>query len=86
MLISKLIPRLQEMSSTPAQRMLRNLEILLVPRVVLHFFHKLRVEFIRRQANAAAHVLAQKTTSLASSNIYYVIPYYIETIIINEML
>jgi ribonuclease HI len=49
-------------------------------------FTNSRVEFIRRQANAAAHALAREATSLASPTIYYVIPHCIETIIINEML
>jgi ribonuclease HI len=49
-------------------------------------FTNSRVEFIRRQANAAAHALAREATSLASPMIYYVIPHCIETIIINEML
>jgi len=43
------------------------------------------VEFIRRQANAAAHALAREATSLASPIIYYDIQQCIETIIINEM-
>ena len=42
-------------------------------------FTNSRVEFTRRQANAAA-------TSLTSPNIYYDIPHCIESIIINEML
>jgi ribonuclease HI len=49
-------------------------------------FTNSRVEFIRRQANAAAHALAREATSLASPIIYYDIPHCIETIIINEML
>jgi ribonuclease HI len=50
-----------------------------------HFTNS-RVEFIRRQANAAAHALARKAISLASPTIYYVIPSCIESNIINEML
>jgi len=49
-------------------------------------FTNSRVEFIQRQANAAAHALTREATSLASPTIYYVIPHCIETIIINEML
>ncbi len=49
-------------------------------------FTNSRVEFTRRQANAAAHALAREATSLASPNIYYDIPHCIESIIINEML
>jgi hypothetical protein len=49
-------------------------------------FTNSRVEFIRRQANAAAHALAREATSLASPIIYYDIPQCTETIIINEML
>lgn len=49
-------------------------------------FTNSRVEFIRRQANAAVHALAREATSLASPHIYYEIPLCIETIIINEML
>jgi len=50
------------------------------------YFHNSRVEFVRRQANSAAHALARETISLASPAIYYVIPSCIEPIIINEML
>ena len=49
------------------------------------FFTNSRVEFIQRQANAAAHALAGEVTFLASPIIYYHIPTCIETIIINEM-
>jgi len=49
-------------------------------------FANFRVEFIRQQANAAAHALTREATSLASPSTYYVIPSCIETIIINEML
>ncbi|XP_024628810.1 uncharacterized protein [Medicago truncatula] len=49
------------------------------------FFINFRTEFTRRQANAAAHALAREATFLASPVIYYHIPSYIETIIINEM-
>jgi len=49
-------------------------------------FTNSRVEFTRRQANAAAHALARDATSLASPNIYYDIPNCIISIIINEML
>jgi hypothetical protein len=49
------------------------------------FFTNSRVEFIRRQTNAAAHVLAREATFLASPIIYYHIPSCIETIIITEM-
>jgi len=45
-----------------------------------------RVEFVRRQANGVAHALAREATLLASPVIYYDIPDYIETLIINEML
>jgi hypothetical protein len=51
----------------------------------VHFTNS-RVEFTRRKANAAAHVLAREAISLASPTIYYVIPSCIESIIINEML
>jgi len=49
-------------------------------------FANSKVEFIRRQTNAAAHALAREVTSLVSPFTYYVIPSCIETIIINEML
>jgi len=49
-------------------------------------FTNSRVEFIRRQVNAAAHALAREATSLASPTIYHTIPNCIETITINEML
>jgi len=40
-------------------------------------FANFRVEFIRRQTNAAAYALAREVTSLASPSTYYVIPSYI---------
>ena len=43
-----------------------------------------RVEFVRRQVNVVAHTLAREATFLASSAIYFHIPNYIETLIINE--
>lgn len=46
----------------------------------VHFTNS-RVEFARRQANVAAHVLAREAISLASPTIYYVIPSCIESII-----
>jgi len=49
-------------------------------------FSNSRVEFVRRQANDAAHVLAREDTLLASSIIYFEISNCIETLIINEML
>jgi len=49
------------------------------------FFINSRVEFIRRQTNAAAHALAGEATFLHSLIIYYHIPTCIETIISNEM-
>jgi len=36
-------------------------------------FTNSRVEFIRRQANAAAHALEREATSLTNPNIYYAI-------------
>jgi len=51
-----------------------------------HLFSNSRVEFVRRQANGVAHALARDTTLLASPAIYYEIPSYIESLIINEML
>jgi len=44
-------------------------------------FTNSRVEFTRRQANAAAHASAREATSLASPSIYYDISYCIESII-----
>jgi len=44
------------------------------------------VEFVRRQANVVAHVLAGEATLLASPAIYFYIPECIESLIINEML
>jgi len=49
------------------------------------FFINSRVEFSRRQANAAAHALAGEASFLASPTTYFRIPSYIESIIINEM-
>ena len=49
-------------------------------------FPNSRVEFIRRQANSAAHALVREAISLASPTTYYIIPICIEHIIINEML
>nr|ABN06084.1 Polynucleotidyl transferase, Ribonuclease H fold [Medicago truncatula] len=50
-----------------------------------HFTNS-RVEFIRRQANAAAHAFAGEATSLTSPVIYFNIPRCINNIIFNEML
>jgi ribonuclease HI len=50
------------------------------------FFTNSRVEFIRRQVNEVAHVLARVTTSLASFHIFIEIPTCIHHIIINDML
>jgi len=50
------------------------------------FFTNSRVEFVRRQANEVAHVLAGEATLLASPAIYFNIPECIESLIINEML
>jgi hypothetical protein len=49
-------------------------------------FTNSRVEFVRQQANAVAHVLAGEATFLASPIVYFNIPDYIESLIINEML
>jgi len=50
-----------------------------------HFTNS-RVEFSRRQVNAAAHALGGEATSLASPVIYFNIPRCINNIIFNEML
>jgi len=50
------------------------------------FFTNSRVEFVRRQANGVAHVLAEEATLLASPVVYFHIPDCIESLIINEML
>ena len=50
-----------------------------------HFTNS-RVEFSRRQANAAAHAPAEEATSVASPFIYFNIPHCINNIIFNEML
>jgi len=50
------------------------------------FFTNSRVEFVRRQANEVAHVLAGEATLLASPVVYFYIPNCIEPLIINEML
>jgi len=44
------------------------------------------MKFVRRQANVVAYTLAKETTLLANSAIYYDIPDYIESLIINKML
>jgi len=51
-----------------------------------NLFSNSRVEFVRRQANGVAHILAREATRSASPAIYYDIPACIETIIINDML
>jgi hypothetical protein len=51
-----------------------------------NLFSNSRVKFVRRQANAVTHTLAQEAMCSASSAVYYEIPICIETIIINEML
>jgi hypothetical protein len=49
-------------------------------------FSNSRVEFVRRQANEVAHALAREATLLGSPAVYFEIPSFIETLIINEML
>ncbi|XP_024631302.1 uncharacterized protein [Medicago truncatula] len=49
-------------------------------------FSNSRVEFVRRQANVVAHILARETTLIASAVVYYAIPNCIESSIINERL
>jgi len=51
-------------------------------------FSNSRVKFVRWQANgvAHAHALAREATLLASHAVYYNIPTFIKTLIINEML
>jgi len=49
-------------------------------------FSNSRVEFVRRQANEAAHALPREATLLASPAVYFEIPNCIEPMIINEML
>jgi len=49
------------------------------------FFTNSRIEFTRRQANAAAHVLAREAIFLSSPITYYHISSCINNIIINEM-
>jgi ribonuclease HI len=44
------------------------------------------VEFTRRQANEAAHVLAKAATSSTSFHVFDVIPACITTLILNEMI
>ena len=51
-----------------------------------NLFSNSRAEFVRRQANGVAHILAREATRSASPAIYYDIPACIETIIINDML
>ncbi|CAJ2641086.1 unnamed protein product [Trifolium pratense] len=48
-------------------------------------FRNSRVEYIRRQANEVAHVLAREATSLASFHIFIDVPLCIRDIIMNEM-
>ncbi|XP_045822258.1 uncharacterized protein LOC123915155 [Trifolium pratense] len=48
-------------------------------------FRNSRVEFVRRQANEAAHVLANVASSLASFHIFIDVPSCIDFIIANEM-
>jgi len=50
------------------------------------FFTNSKVEFVRRQANRVAHVLAGEATLLANPIVYFHIPDCIEPLIINEKL
>jgi hypothetical protein len=56
-----------------------------LPAVTQHFFQKLKVEFIRRQINMTAHVLARVAPSLPSFYIFTDLPVCIHNIVINEM-
>lgn len=49
------------------------------------FFSNSSVEFVRRQINEVAHALAREVALLISPAVYFDIPEYIETLIINEM-
>jgi ribonuclease HI len=55
-------------------------------RLFTSHFTNSKVEFNRRQANEAAHILARAATFLASPTIHYHVPRCIENIIINEMI
>jgi hypothetical protein len=50
------------------------------------YFRNSRIEFIRRQANEVAHVLARVATSLASFHLFIDVPLCIGNIVNNEML
>jgi ribonuclease HI len=50
-----------------------------------HFANS-RVEFSRRQANVAAHILAGEAIFSASPIIHFNVPYCIDSVITNEML
>jgi len=50
------------------------------------FFSNYRVKFVRRQTNMVVHAPAREAMSLASPAVYFKMPTYIETLIINEML
>ncbi|XP_024632826.1 uncharacterized protein [Medicago truncatula] len=51
-----------------------------------NYYENSKVEFVRRQANEAAHALVKAATLSASFQLLYVIPDCIEHILINEML
>ena len=51
-----------------------------------NFYENSKVEFVRRQANEAAHTLAKEATLSASFQVLHEIPYCIKHILINDML
>jgi ribonuclease HI len=55
-------------------------------RLFTSHFTNFKIEFSRRQANEAAHILAGATTFLASSTIHYHVHRCIENVLINEII
>jgi ribonuclease HI len=55
-------------------------------RVYNNYFRNSRIEFIRKQANEVAYVLARIATSLTSFHLFIDVPLCIGNIINNEML
>jgi len=52
----------------------------------IYLYENFKVEFVRRQANEAAHALSKEATLSASFQVMYEILYFFEHILINEML
>jgi len=60
--------------------------IMLTCRSFLTYFPNFKISFVRRQANFVAHTLARASKVYASCQVFDLIPSYITTIVMNEII